>query len=180
MLRFISYTRIYGPGRGYSGQIAPEVMVEDPVKVTKKEKSYEAFSEDCTKSMSKKTAPHQSASEVADELKKMNPGGDWFVIHCKSGSAHYGVKAYVFTPAELIEYLQNRQFFEFKNDLRYGASLQYAKSGEWSENVKSITATEFEAIFKRAGISMSTVTEKIGDKLKGWNFRAEVYCKYSR
>lgn len=181
MLRFISYTRIYGVGRGYSGQIAPEVMVEDPVKVIEHKSGFEAFNRNCTESVSKsKVAPQTSPSEMVDELNELNPGGDWFVIHCKSGNAHYGVEAYVFTPTELIEHLQNRTHFEISNNLSYGCSLQYGKSGEWSKNVKSITAPEFEAIFKRAGVPMSTVTEKIGDKLKAWNFRAEVYHKYGR
>lgn len=179
MLRFISYTRINGAGRGYSGQIAPEVMVKDPVKVIEHKSGFEAFSCDCSESVSKSSViPKVSSSEMVDELNESNPGDDWFVIHCKSGTAHYGVEAYVFTPTELIEHLQNRTYFEISNDLPYGCSLQYGKSGEWSKNVKSITAPEFEAIFKRAGIPMSTVTEKIGDKLKAWNFRAEVYHKY--
>ena len=179
MLRFISYTRINGAGRGYSGQIAPEVMVKDPVKVIEHKSGFEAFSCDCSESVSKSSViPQVLSSEMVDELNESNPGDDWFVIHCKSGTAHYGVKAYVFTPTELIEHLQNRTYFEISNNLTYGCSLQYGKSGEWSKNVKSITAPEFEAIFKRAGVPMSTVTEKIGDKLKAWNFRAEVYHKY--
>lgn len=181
MDRFISYTRINGAGRGYSGQIAPEVMVEDPIKVIEHKSGFEEFSRNCTESTpSSGLMSLLSPSEMIDELNKLNPGGDWFVIHCKSGSAHYGVKAYVFTPTELVEHLQDRTHFEASNNLSYGCSLQYCKSGEWSKNVKSLTAPEFEAIFERAGVPMSTVTEKIGDKLKAWNFRAEVYHKYGR
>ena len=67
MLRFISYTRITGVGRGYSGQIAPEVMVEDPVKVIEHKSEFEAFSRNCTESVSKnKVAPQTSPSEMVD------------------------------------------------------------------------------------------------------------------
>lgn len=175
MFRFISYTRTYGD----FGRIESKVKVSDPVKVIEHKSGFEAFSRDCSESVSKSSViPQVLSSEMVDELNESNPGDDWFVIHCKSGTAHYGVEAYVFTPTELIEHLQNRTYFEISNNLPYGCGLQYGKSGEWSKNVKSITAPEFEAIFKRAGIPMSTVTEKIGDKLKAWNFRAEVYHKY--